>query len=328
VAFGPRRLGHVNMYVSDLERSYHFYRDVCGLQLVFDEVGLFAKFLSNGNSHHDVALMEASTLTLLGRDGKVQKEGVEGTRAGLNHLAFEMATEAALVKGITKAFAGGYPVESTYDHQISRSVYLPAPDGVSVELYADSTTDWRGIYASLGDGLLSAHWEPGADGPASTDPRYVQILDHRPVEDAVARPLRTARATLVVGDLGRSVSFYREMIGLGLLEWDTGSGRWAILHGGLGLPDLLLVEQMPGQSVGFHHFSLELSDTGEVEDTAERARSAGIPVVRTVDHALKRGIVVVDPDGVPVEFYAPAPDPDPGTTFTSVATPSVREFLA
>jgi hypothetical protein len=51
-------------------------------------------------------------------------------------------------------------------------------------------------------------------------------------------------------------------------------------------------------------------------------------VVRTIDHALKRGIVVVDPDGVPVEFYAPVPDPDPGTTFASVATPAGREFLA
>jgi catechol 2,3-dioxygenase len=316
------------MYVSDLERSYRFYHDVCGLQLVFDEVELYAKFLSNGNSHHDVALMEASTLTLVGRDGEVQKAEAEGTRAGLNHLAFEMATEAALVEGITKAVAAGYPVESTYDHQISRSVYLPGPDGVSVELYADSTTDWRGLYASLGDGLLSARWEPGGDGPPSGVPRYVQTFDHRPVADGVARPLRTARVTLVVSDLSRSVSFFREVIGLGLLEWDPRPGGWAILHGSLGLPDLLLVEQNPDQTVGFHHFSLELSDPGEVEATLERARSAGIPVVRTIDHALKRGIVVVDPDGVPVEFYAPVPDPDPGTTFASVATPAGREFLA
>jgi catechol 2,3-dioxygenase len=327
VAFGPRRIGHVNMYVSNLEASFAFYRDVCGLQLVFDEVGLFAKFLSNGNSHHDVALMEASDKTLVGRDGQVQKSSERGTRAGLNHIAFEMATEALLVAGIERAAATGLPVESTYDHQISRSIYLPEPDGVSLELYADSTADWRELYQTLGVELLSARWQPGEEVP-SEEHRYVHQLDHRPVESAIARPLRTARAALVVSSLEGSVSFYEKVIGLGTLESDFGDGRWAIMHGELGLPDLLLFESSEDE-VGFHHFSLELEDMEELQATQMRAAAAGIEIVRTVQHDLKQGIVVRDPDGVLVEFYAAATGPEvAGLCYAAVATPEVREFLA
>jgi catechol 2,3-dioxygenase len=317
----------VNLYVSDLERSFAFYHDVCGLQLVFDEPGLFAKFLSNGNSHHDVAIMEASPKALTGRDGQVQKSSDRGTRAGLNHLAFEMPTEAELVAGIVRARTGGLPIESTYDHQISRSVYLPEPDGVSIEVYADSTDQWRDLYRSLGDQLLSARWDPGSDGPPSETPRHVQALDHRPVPDAVARPLRTARATLVVSDLDRSIAFYRQVVGLDLMETDLAEGRWAVLSGTVGRPDLYLMECLAGQDLGFHHFSLELAGTGEVAATRERAEGS-VPVVATVTHALKQSLVVEDPDGLLIEFYA-IPDVVPtGTTYASVANSENREFLS
>jgi catechol-2,3-dioxygenase len=33
----PRRLGHINLYISNLERSFEFYNQVLGLALVFDE---------------------------------------------------------------------------------------------------------------------------------------------------------------------------------------------------------------------------------------------------------------------------------------------------
>jgi catechol 2,3-dioxygenase len=326
VSFGPRRLGHVNLYVADLERSFAFYHDICGLELAFDEPGLFARFLSNGNSHHDVALMEASTKTLTGRDGKVQKSSDKGQQPGLNHLAFEMATEAELVAGIARTRDAGYPIESTYDHQISRSVYLPDPDGVSVELYADSTSDWRGLYQRLGDELLSAQWEPGGDGPPSDVPRFTVDPEHRPVAEAVARPLRTARAALSVSDLVSSVAFYERFIGLDRVDMAEGAEGWAVMSGQLGHPDLLLLQSGPGQPVGFHHFGLELEDQTELEDTRARADAAGVTIVRTVDHARKHGIVVRDPDGMAVEFYAPSRRTDP-IGYAAVATPAVREFL-
>ena len=60
VMFSPRRLGHANLFVGELERSSDFYTNVCGLTEVFREPPIKAIFLSNGSSHHDVALIEVS----------------------------------------------------------------------------------------------------------------------------------------------------------------------------------------------------------------------------------------------------------------------------
>jgi catechol 2,3-dioxygenase len=326
VHFGPRRLGHVNMYVSDLERSFAFYHDVCGLELVFDEPGIFAKFLSNGNSHHDIAITAASDKTLVGRDGKVQKSAERGSQPGLNHMAFEMATEAELVAGIRRTQASGYTIHSLYDHQISRSAYLPDPNGVEVEMYADSSPDWRGIYARVGTELLSSRWEPESEGPANDQPQYVQDFWHRPVPGAPARPLRTARAMIVVPDLEGASSFYQRLIGLQVLESDQGEGRWAVLGGTLGRPDLYLVEARDDEKLGFHHFSLELPDVEELDATVARLQAAGVAISEEVRHARKYSAVVIDPDGVGVEFYTTGPDP--AATYRSVAAASPRAYLA
>ena len=58
VDFKPRRLGHVNLFVGDLEKSTSFYTEVAGIELVRREPGIDAVFVSNGNTHHDIALMQ------------------------------------------------------------------------------------------------------------------------------------------------------------------------------------------------------------------------------------------------------------------------------
>ena len=62
IKFRPRRLGHVNLTVSDLERSMAFYTRVLGIEEVRREPDIKAGFLSNGNTHHDVALVEVGVL--------------------------------------------------------------------------------------------------------------------------------------------------------------------------------------------------------------------------------------------------------------------------
>jgi catechol-2,3-dioxygenase len=82
VRFQPRRLGHVNLYVSQLERSIAYYEKVCGIELVRIEAAIRAGFHSNGNTHHDIGLIEISKgEARLGRDGKVQIAGSVSTMA-------------------------------------------------------------------------------------------------------------------------------------------------------------------------------------------------------------------------------------------------------
>jgi catechol 2,3-dioxygenase-like lactoylglutathione lyase family enzyme len=60
VAFRPRRLGHINLYVSQLDRSIAFYEKTCGIELVRIEAAIRGGFHSNGNTHHDIGLIEIS----------------------------------------------------------------------------------------------------------------------------------------------------------------------------------------------------------------------------------------------------------------------------
>ncbi len=54
-----RELGHVVLYVTDLDRSLAFYRDILGWPVVHQPPGLFryAGFRA-GNTHHDLLLIE------------------------------------------------------------------------------------------------------------------------------------------------------------------------------------------------------------------------------------------------------------------------------
>ena len=66
VCFRPRRLGHANLYVSELERSMAFYNQVVGLEEVVREPAIHAGFLSNGNTHHDIGMVEIQLMTITG----------------------------------------------------------------------------------------------------------------------------------------------------------------------------------------------------------------------------------------------------------------------
>ncbi len=53
----PRKLGHVGIFVTDLERSKKFYTEVVGLKLS-DEFPGKAAFLYCGYDHHDTVLFQ------------------------------------------------------------------------------------------------------------------------------------------------------------------------------------------------------------------------------------------------------------------------------
>ncbi|GAA1697552.1 dioxygenase [Mycolicibacterium murale] len=305
--FSPRRLCHLNIYVADLARSLAFYRDLCGLTVVFDEPGVGASFLSNGNSHHDLALMQTSSDNLVGRDGKVQKAATRGTEPGLNHLAWEMRTERELVAAIAAAPAHGIKVDRLLDHMISKSAYLADPDGVWHEFYSDSTREWRELYAQMEDQLISAQWEPDLEA-ASDESNIDDEADLIPVEHAAMRSLRTSRAAIVVSDLAESVRFYGDGLGIHSKVTSVQDG-FAILGGHLGYADLLLLEQQESEPVGFHHFGLQVADEAELEAGARRLEEAGVPIVDDIDSPAGRAVVVRDPDGFSVEFFVATDTP-------------------
>lgn len=108
--------------VSDLERALAFYRDALGLAEVACYRGLV--FLSGGERHHDLALIETRAI-----------DCDAGQRLPcLHHLAFRIGNDLETLGPLRKRLQGtGIPILGTSDHRVSLSLYLCGPDGVLVE---------------------------------------------------------------------------------------------------------------------------------------------------------------------------------------------------
>ena len=119
-----RKLGHVVLKVRDAERSKDFYTRTLGLKVAYESPG--AVFLSFGVQHHDLALFQLAT-------GEAPGEA----QPGLHHVAWQVGSFKELQSAHRELRALGIAVESTVEHNVTRSVYFPDPDGNRVELYCD-----------------------------------------------------------------------------------------------------------------------------------------------------------------------------------------------
>ena len=108
---------------------------------------------------------------------------------------------------------------------------------------------------------------------------------------------------LTVGDLERSVDYYREAIGLDVLATDD--GRAALGAGGREL--LVLVEE-PGARpaygyTGLYHFALLLPERADLARWLAHAGRDSVPLVGLSDHFVSEAIYLSDPDGHGIEIY-------------------------
>lgn len=299
VRFGPRRLAHANIFVSSLERSVPFYRDVCGFDEVFQEPGIKAVFFSNGSCHHDIALMEIDTGDRIGRDGHLQVSSARGGAPGLNHLGFEMENERVLVEAYQRALSLGVKVHRTTDHGMSHSIYLFDPEGNLLEFYSDAVEDWRAFYRANENQLISANWNPLA-AEASSRPLYHESFDVVSVPGAVMHPRLLTEAHLRVRDLAQMRAFYEEVAGLEVLEEDGDPGR-VVLVGALGEPTVVLQQANAGLESGLHHIGFGMTPGSDLAAAARALEDRGVEIEASDSVS---ALVVSDPDGLRLVFYA------------------------
>jgi catechol 2,3-dioxygenase len=311
--FSPRRLGHANIQVSDLNRSQRFYNDVLGIELVCLEPGIGAAFHSNGNSHHDVALMQCTQKPLIGIGGHVQAAAGTVQRPGLNHFGWEVDNEAEVAAAWKRAVATGVPIDTTSNHQVAHSVYLYDPDGNYHEFYADIIEDWRTVFNLQNRELLTSLWNPMSEDLTRkrywTEPENVTV-----VRDAVFHPRRTARAILVAKDYEAMKRFFLDVAGMTPVN-DIGSKDY-ILFQGTSEKDgwhLALFAPRYHLTPGMHHVIFEMPDENKLREAEEKARRAGIETEMIVDRADKRSVFVRDPDSLLMEFRHDRPGAAPST---------------
>jgi catechol-2,3-dioxygenase len=125
-----RRLGHVVLKVRDAARSRDFYTRTLGLKVAHEDLDRGAVFLSFGREHHELALFQLAT-----------GEPPSPTQPGLHHVAWNLPSFEELRAAYKELKDIGIPVEATVEHNVTRSVYFPDPDGNRVELYCDMVED-------------------------------------------------------------------------------------------------------------------------------------------------------------------------------------------
>jgi len=301
VKFAPRRLGHANIFAGELQRSMNFYNKVVGLEEVRREPGIVAGFLTNGNTHHDVGIVEVTKEARVGIDGHVQIPKGRGKEAGLNHLGWEMETEAELVAAYRRAVAASVPIHRRANHQISHSIYVFDPDGNLNEFYADALKDWRSIFNPTRDDLVTSEWDVDKLAEGDKEPKYDAHPNLRTVADAALHPLRITHAVMVARNYPRMVEFYREVGGL-TPQRLSGSGEATAMMGRLGRLDLVIFARGNGLEPGLHHFAFELASEHDFKSASQRLRAAGVKVELEVSNDHKRSIFLRDPDGLCLEF--------------------------
>jgi Predicted ring-cleavage extradiol dioxygenase len=136
-----KELGHLVLYVRDLERSVRFYRDVLGWRQILPAEGTpagpFAAFSApSGRTHHELLLIE------VGPDAAALPQG---RRVGLYHFGLKVGdSDDELREALRTVREAGVPILGASDHTVTHSLYIADPDGNEIELYIDVPgVNWR-----------------------------------------------------------------------------------------------------------------------------------------------------------------------------------------
>ncbi len=124
-----KELGHIVLYVRDVERSRRFYRDVLGWREVAEIAGAPVAAFSSGRTHHELLLIG------VGADATPIPAG---RRVGLYHFGLKIGeTDEELVQALAKLQEAGVKIVGSADHTVTHSLYIEDPDGNEIELYID-----------------------------------------------------------------------------------------------------------------------------------------------------------------------------------------------
>jgi catechol-2,3-dioxygenase len=144
-----KELGHLVLYVRDLDRSTRFYRDVLGWRQILPEEGkpqMFpaAAFSSpSGRTHHELLLIE------VGADAAPLPPG---RRVGLYHFGLKVGDSDDELREVVRTLEeAGVPIRGASDHTVTHSLYIADPDGNEIELFIDVPgVDWKTDPALIG----------------------------------------------------------------------------------------------------------------------------------------------------------------------------------
>ena len=138
------RIGHVNLRVADVERSKVFYRDVLGFRIAEEDPQHGGVFMTLGEDFHTLDLAQHPSPRTADMPGP--------QRVGVAHVAFQVASYAALREAYAALVEHGVKIDRAMDHINQRSIYFSDPDGNRLEIYYEMPGALQKFPDGRGDG--------------------------------------------------------------------------------------------------------------------------------------------------------------------------------
>ncbi|HUB36037.1 MAG TPA: VOC family protein [Solirubrobacteraceae bacterium] len=188
------RSGAVHLTVADLDRSVRFYERAIGLVL---------RERLDGRAH--LGTDRGEDLLVL-----VEQPGARPARrhCGLYHFALLLPARADLARWLAHAVRERVPLTGFADHFVSEAIYLDDPDEHGIEIYWDRPREtWEGQVSQRMTTL-----------PLDVD-GLLGELDDPPREpfERLAPDAVMGHVHLRVADISRTIAFYRDLLGFGLM---------------------------------------------------------------------------------------------------------------
>lgn len=187
------RMGAVHLTVADLDRSLSYYETQIGLQVHAREGGR-ARLGTGGED----------LLVLTEEPGAKPADGY----SGLFHFALLVPERIDLARWLAHAARDRVALTGLSDHFVSEALYLRDPDHHGIEIYADRPRElWEG---QVGLRLTTE--------PLDTNDLLATLEDPASESfDGLASGTVMGHVHLCVADVGRTVDYYRDVVGFGLM---------------------------------------------------------------------------------------------------------------
>lgn len=126
--------------------------------------------------------------------------------------------------------------------------------------------------------------------------------------EALDAPFHIGAVTLRVHDLAGLTAFYRDSIGLGVIE--QGAGFAALGIDGEALVRLQQGGTRPSSPAGLFHLAILLPSRADLADWIAHAAATRTPLEGASDHLVSEALYLSDPEGNGIEIYRDRPRTD------------------
>jgi catechol 2,3-dioxygenase len=266
-------VGAVELTVSDLARSRHFYEAAIGLRA-----------LDEGDGRLVLGAGAEPLLALVEEPGSRPSVG----HTGLFHFALLLPDRPSLARWLAHAARDRVPLTGLSDHFVSEALYLDDPDRHGIELYADRPREvWEGQV-----------FERMTSEPLDVDGLLAELGDSAQEPfDGLHDGTRMGHVHLRVADVADTVAFYRGVLGFELMAQLGPHAAFLAAggyhhHVGANVWESSGAGPAPAGTASLRHATVVFPEATARDAAAARVADAGGEIEARSD-----GIVVRDPAG-------------------------------